>query len=77
MFRLKDLKDGRFQVHAHNGAAFEGTEEAITIAAEELGMHPADVILAKEEMRKLGHDYAEFGIRGRFLYTVADRSKAA
>ncbi len=77
MFRLRRRKDGNFEVHAYNGAAFEGTEQAITIAAQELGMHAEDIEIAKQELKRLDHDYAEFGIRGRFIFTSTDKQRAA
>lgn len=65
-----------YQLHVENGPAYEGTELAITLMAEETGLDPRDIEYAKDEMRKLGHDYANFGVYGRFLFTGSD-SKAA
>jgi hypothetical protein len=77
MYRLRDLGNGLFQIHVQDGPAFEGNEDMIFVAAQELGVHGPDLKIAKYEMRKMGHDHANFGIYGRFLYTGLDSKKKA
>ena len=76
MFRLRDLKNGVYQIHKKDGEAFEGTLKAIFRASVELGVRVPDFELAVNEMTKNGHDYAEFGIFGRFIYSATDRKAA-
>lgn len=71
-YRLRDLKNGAYQIHCGDGTAFEGPELAITKACVELGIQESEVQYAKTEMRKFNHDWANFGVNGTFLYTGRD-----
>lgn len=71
-YRLRDLKNGRFQIHAMGGRAFEGTKLQIFKKAEEMGCEPTDLRFAVKELERLDHTYAEFGIYGHFLFTRRD-----
>lgn len=74
-FRLKKVGIGAFQIHQHNGSAFEGPQNRIFPKAVELGVFEADLYLATAEMEKLNHDCADFGIGGRFIRTRRSSEK--
>lgn len=77
-FRLRMLSNGLYQIHSHHGPAFEGPKLKIFMRAVRLGVRRADLRLAVKEMFKMGHDYADFGIGGGFLFTgKGSKSKAA
>lgn len=76
VYRLRSLGNNKYQVHKNSGPAFEGTRKLILRAAVEMGINAADFRYAIKEMRKYGHDYADFGVYGRFLYTQSDRKTA-
>lgn len=75
-FRLRRLKNGKYQIHKLGGKAFEGPRALILRAAFEMRVDISDFRYAVKTMRRLNHDYADFGIFGTFLWTAAD-SKAA
>lgn len=68
-FRLKMMSKGIFQIHSKS-SSFEGTKKIIFEKAVELGCIRKELDLAVEEMNKMGHDCAEFGIGGSFMYTI-------
>lgn len=77
-FRLKILPNGMYQIHQHAGPAFEGPKLKIFRKAVELGIYRPDLRVADSCMRQLGHDFAEFGIGGKFIFTgKTSKSKAA
>lgn len=69
MFRLRILKTGLFQIHKLNGRAFEGTPKLILDKAVKMGVQPDDLNYALEELERRHHDYADFSISGRLLWT--------
>jgi hypothetical protein len=68
-YRLRDLKNGQYQIHQQNGQAFEGTWELIDLMAQEMGVDPLSLVIARKELTDNNDDYAEFGIYGTFLFT--------
>lgn len=77
MYRLRDLKNGRFQLHVKNGPAYEGGLRSIAKQAAIVGLRLEEIELAVLELERTGHDYAEFGVFGRFMYTLKNERKAA
>lgn len=77
MYRLRDLKNGKYQIHVNNGPAFEGTMKVIVKKCVELKLHLDEVEEAIVDLSRLGHDYAEFGVFGHYMYTLRDEKKAA
>lgn len=69
MFRLRDLKNGMFQIHKKNGPAFEGTPFSIFKEAVKMGVVQKDLIFAVNELKVQNHDYADFNDYGRFRFT--------
>jgi hypothetical protein len=71
MFRLRDLKNGLFQIHskAHN-KAFEGMCKAVCHISLQMGIPEDELILALEELTSTGNDYADFGFKGKFIRTM-------
>ena len=76
-YRLRKLPNGLFQIHVSGGPAFEGPKLKIFRKAIEFGVYRYDLRLAVKEMEKLDHDYADFGIWGRFLYTGRSKVRYA
>lgn len=75
-FRLKMVDYDVFQIHSPKGA-FEGRRDAIFMKAESLGIKPEDLPVAVDEMMKKGHNVAEFGIGGGFMFTKKESLNAA
>lgn len=71
-FRLRRVDTNTFQLHVQYGPSFEGTRVAIFLKAVEFGIEPAEFDLAVAEMERKNHQYAEFGIFGRFLFSAVD-----
>lgn len=76
-FRLKKINDSIFQIHSKTGPAYEGTKAMIWAVSERMGVRRPDLDEALDEMEKLGHDTAEFGIGGGFIYTSNSKKKVA
>jgi len=74
-YRLRDLKNGHFQIHKSNGPAFEGPKHLIAFKAQEMGIEDGELYIAFDELNKTGDDYAEFGIFGKFMFTQKDSKK--
>lgn len=68
-YRIRDLKNGLYQIHASEGKAFEGTIQHIFAIGLAWGLDEEDMIAAVMEMTDNGHDYAEFGRYGRLIFT--------
>jgi hypothetical protein len=76
MYRLRDLKNGRYQIHVNNGPAYEGSLTSIVRECTRLGLKFDQVEVAVLELNRLDDDYAEFGVFGHFMYTVRDAKVA-
>jgi hypothetical protein len=77
MYRLRDLKNGLYQIHVMDGAAFEGPVGPIFKKCVELGLRPAEVEEALCDLTRLNHDYAEFGVFRHYIFTAKDEKKKA
>lgn len=73
MYRLRDLKNGLFQIHGPK-AAFEGTPRSIFTQAVKMGVSINALTLAVNVMSRENHDYADFSNQGTFLHTKKNRS---
>lgn len=67
--RLRDLKNGTYQIHSKKHGAFEGPLNPIFWKAVNWGVSMKDLNYAVKELERSGHDYADFGILGGFLFT--------
>lgn len=76
-YRLKKLSPVVYQIHVAAGPAYEGSKMDIIRMATALGLEIDELEIAVGEMRKLGHDIAEFGIGGKFMYTRLDPKRKA
>lgn len=76
MYRLRDLKNGKFQIHVNNGPAYEGTLKQILRECKRFRMNLDEVEIAIMELHRLDDDYAEFGIFGSFMFTMRDEKAA-
>lgn len=76
-YRMRDLKNGSFQIHSTNDGAFEGSIVQILAIGLQWGLHEEDMIQAVLEMEEEGTDYAEFGTMGRLIFTAKDKRYAA
>lgn len=75
MYRLRDLKNGKYQIHVSKGPAFEGDRKSILKKCLAIGIRVSCFRAAVKELRKLDHDYAEFGVFKSFMYTIQDDRK--
>lgn len=68
MFRLRDLKNGLFQIHSkrHN-PAYEGTPKSIFMMAIRMGVDNHQLVHAVNLLHTGGYDYADFNERGQFV----------
>ncbi len=69
MFRLRDLKNGLYQIHKQNGQAFEGTPLSIFTQAVKMGVVQKELLVAVEQLKMNSHDYADFNDYGRLKWT--------
>ena len=76
-YRMRDLKNGSYQIHSTNDGAFEGTVTQIFAIGLQWGLNEEDMIQAVLEMEELGHDFAEFGTMGRLIFTGKDKKEYA
>ena len=75
MYRLRDLKDGMYQIHSKKQGAMEGPLQPIFRQAIEWGVVPKDLIYAIRHLKSSGDDYADFGIFGSFIFSMKDKKK--
>lgn len=68
MFRLRDLKNGLYQIHKKGGQAFEGTPTPILQAAVKMGVSQNSLIQATLELQRSGKDFADFDEYGRLKF---------
>lgn len=73
MFRLRDLKNGLYQIHKTNGPAYEGTPFSIFKEAVKLGVVQQELLIAVDFLKKNKHDYAEFNDYGRFIKSMPNK----
>ena len=66
MYRIKDLKNGKFQIHSKMYGAFEGSKESIIRKALDWKLDFEDLFYAFSCFLQ-GDDYADFGVFGRFI----------
>lgn len=76
MYRLRDLKNGLWQIHVSNGPAYEGTFSKIYRECVRLGLPHKEIEDAVVELRNNEDDYAEFGVFGTFMFTMRDKKAA-
>lgn len=70
MYRLRNLKNGLFQIHSTKyRTAFEGTPETLFHKAQAMGIPESELSKAVNEMLARGDDYADFGIYGHFIWS--------
>lgn len=69
MFRLRDLKNGLFQIHKKNGPAYEGTPRVLFTKAVQLGLPETELSTAVNQLNVYKDDYADFSGSGKLLYT--------
>lgn len=73
MFRLRDLKNGLYQIHKENGEAYEGTPFSIFVQAVKMGIVQKDLSVAVVMLKEKGHNYADFNMYGRLKHTKGDK----
>ena len=69
MFRLRDLKNGLFQIHKSNGPAYEGTPRSIFDAAIKMGVIEKELVHAVNQLDLRSDDYADFRSDGHLMFT--------
>lgn len=73
MFRLRDLKNGLYQIHKTKGPAFEGTPRSIFTEAIKMGIVEQHLAYAVVTLDKKDHDYADFTTQGLFIATMKNK----
>lgn len=76
MYRIRDLKNGKFQIHSFDGKAFEGNLKAILKKCDDFRLTYSEVEDALVDLRIKNHDIAEFGINGTYMFTYKDEKVA-
>lgn len=75
MFRLRDLKNGLYQIHSKkSGMGYEGTPVTIFKTALKLGVSKADLRKAVNHLFVNNEHYADFDASGLLLTTVKETS---
>lgn len=70
MFRLRDMKNGLYQIHKENEKhAYEGTPQSVFMQAVKWGVVQRELVAAVNELSNKGHDYADFNDYGRLKWT--------
>lgn len=72
--RLRDLKNGTYQLHSKKHGALEGDLHPVFWEAVNWGVSASELTHAIEELTKKGDDYAEFGMLGSFLFTAKNEA---
>lgn len=75
MYRLRDLKNGLFQIHKKSGEAWEGTPKILFNKAMNLGVPEGELTKAVHRLTATGDDYADFESDGRFKFTSKGKRK--
>ena len=70
VFRLRDLKNGLYQIHKKNGPAFEGTPKSIFEKAVQLGVNVDDLTYSVNVMKTQHAHYADFDPSGRCIQII-------
>ena len=76
-YRLKQVDRGVFQIHRSRGPAFEGPKVKIFRKAIEMGISRKELKIALKTMKDNGHEVAEFGVNGFFLFSFTKLRSAA
>lgn len=75
-FRIRDLKNGLYQVHTRKGGqAYEGTPRSLFAKAIELGIKEEHLAKAVVIMSEKNHDYADFSPTGYMMATKKNGDK--
>lgn len=69
MFRLRDLKNGLYQIHKTKGPAFEGTPRSLFHQAMKMGIPERQLTRAVTDLQNYNDDYADFDDSGVLKYT--------
>jgi hypothetical protein len=73
MFRLRDLKNGLFQIHKSNGPAFEGTPRSLFAQAVKMGIPERELSKAVNALHTYHDHYADFDDYGNFKYSKRNK----
>lgn len=68
-YRFRNLNNGLFQIHSKYRGAYEGTIKSVIKKAHHMGIDKDVLDKAIKQMDEKGHDYADFGILGKLMYT--------
>jgi hypothetical protein len=75
MFRLRDLKNGLFEIHKSSGEAWQGTPKILFNKAMQLGVPEPELTKAVHRLTASGDDYADFERDGRFKMTAKGKKR--
>jgi hypothetical protein len=75
MFRLRDLKNGLFEIHKQHGEAWQGTPKILFNKALSWGIPESELTKAVNKLTATGDDYADFESNGRFKFTQKGKKR--
>lgn len=77
MAKLYKKANGELEIHTYSNGAFEGPRQAmIQLCVETLNMSPEGISDALREMDINGHDGAEFGVNGTYMFTFPRKTRS-
>lgn len=75
MYNLKNKGDTWALESNYNGTHVGSLKQVLGFAVVSLGINISELEMAVLEMNQKGHDSANFGIRGKLIYTYNERDK--
>lgn len=76
MMKLYDLGNNLFKIETSNFGSRQGSlRDVVQFAVFDLDIEWSDLELALEEMAKKGHDAADFGIFGGFVFSFSTKEQ--
>jgi len=73
MYRFKySPKYQQYEIHSQDSGAFRGSLLQVMKKAIDIGVIYDELRVAMQEMNKLNHNSADFGIFGKFIFTNKD-----
>jgi hypothetical protein len=70
MYRVKNLKNGLYQLHSKKYGAFEGTRENIIGKCLQMDLDAKDIAYVFRQFDENNKDMADFGVLGGLLYVL-------
>lgn len=75
--RIKEVFDGYWMIRNNRHGEYYGSLNHVVKVALNMGLQKDDLEYSISEMGRTGHNVAEFGMFGTFLYTHKEDNKAS